>query len=385
MYRCKIYSNGTLVRDFIPCYRNSDNVIGLYDTLNNVFYTNVGTGTFTKSSNSILPNLDFPISIKSSGDEGKINVTSSDGTNTTNYTVTLPTGTVGGKLLNGVQDTIDSTGLFTKKVGKIILNGTESWIFADSTTTTARFQCATTRNLIKLYPNNDSNCLLSDKFKTDITVNGYTEVIATHNYYGIQMMILKSRLTGWSDSLTSTQKVTLLQTYLASNNVTVYYELATPVTTQLTLPKLNIFDNITYITTQNAVQADLTVDLFTWLGQIFKYTDFNDFLDRLNVIVQSKIGSALTYQGNAINTLYKANGNFLFCEDVETLESTIAYMCDRCGQEFNKTDWGNLSTLSHKDLDKFEQGLSRIMQGQYVEKILYPADDLYPSNKLFMK
>lgn len=46
LYSCKIYDNGTLVRDFVPCYRLADNVVGLYDTLNNLFYTNAGTGTF---------------------------------------------------------------------------------------------------------------------------------------------------------------------------------------------------------------------------------------------------------------------------------------------------------------------------------------------------
>lgn len=43
---CKIYDSDTLVRDFVPCYRKSDNVAGLYDLVNNVFYTNAGSGTF---------------------------------------------------------------------------------------------------------------------------------------------------------------------------------------------------------------------------------------------------------------------------------------------------------------------------------------------------
>ena len=50
-YYFNIYDNGGLVRDFIPVYRKSDNVIGLYDLVNGVFYTNAGTGTFTKGSN----------------------------------------------------------------------------------------------------------------------------------------------------------------------------------------------------------------------------------------------------------------------------------------------------------------------------------------------
>ena len=51
LYSCKIYDNNILVRDFIPCYRKADNEIGLYDTVNNQFYTNQGTGTFLKGEN----------------------------------------------------------------------------------------------------------------------------------------------------------------------------------------------------------------------------------------------------------------------------------------------------------------------------------------------
>lgn len=51
---CKIWDGDTLVRDFIPCYRKSDNVVGMYDLVNDVFYTNAGTGEFEKGSNVII-------------------------------------------------------------------------------------------------------------------------------------------------------------------------------------------------------------------------------------------------------------------------------------------------------------------------------------------
>lgn len=51
LYSAKIYENGVLVRDMIPCYRKSDNVVGMYDIVNDVFYTNAGTGTFIKGGN----------------------------------------------------------------------------------------------------------------------------------------------------------------------------------------------------------------------------------------------------------------------------------------------------------------------------------------------
>lgn len=56
LYYFRMYQNGTLVRDFIPCYRNSDNEAGLYDLINNVFYTNQGVGKFIKGPSIINTN-----------------------------------------------------------------------------------------------------------------------------------------------------------------------------------------------------------------------------------------------------------------------------------------------------------------------------------------
>ena len=53
LYSLKLWENNTLVRNFIPCYKKSNNEIGLYDTINDVFYTNNGTGTFLKGDDII--------------------------------------------------------------------------------------------------------------------------------------------------------------------------------------------------------------------------------------------------------------------------------------------------------------------------------------------
>ena len=50
IYFTKIYDNDKLVRNFVPCYRKSDGVIGLYDKVENKFYTNGGTGNFVKGA-----------------------------------------------------------------------------------------------------------------------------------------------------------------------------------------------------------------------------------------------------------------------------------------------------------------------------------------------
>jgi hypothetical protein len=55
-YKGKLYSftmtaaDDTSIRNFVPCYRVADGVIGLYDTVEGKFYTNAGTGAFTKGA-----------------------------------------------------------------------------------------------------------------------------------------------------------------------------------------------------------------------------------------------------------------------------------------------------------------------------------------------
>lgn len=47
IYQLKFTVGGTVEADFVPCYRKSDNVAGMYDLIGRRFLTNAGTGTFT--------------------------------------------------------------------------------------------------------------------------------------------------------------------------------------------------------------------------------------------------------------------------------------------------------------------------------------------------
>lgn len=50
VYYYKHYENGSLKCHLIPCYRKSDNVIGMYDLISKSFKTNELTETFTKGN-----------------------------------------------------------------------------------------------------------------------------------------------------------------------------------------------------------------------------------------------------------------------------------------------------------------------------------------------
>ncbi len=55
LYFFKIKENDLLVHNYIPCYRKSDDVIGMYDLIEEEFITNAGTGVFTKGPNHDTP------------------------------------------------------------------------------------------------------------------------------------------------------------------------------------------------------------------------------------------------------------------------------------------------------------------------------------------
>lgn len=56
-YKCRIYKNDVLIKDFIPCI-NKQNEVGLYDLVSSNFYGNIGTGAFTAGPEVISPSND---------------------------------------------------------------------------------------------------------------------------------------------------------------------------------------------------------------------------------------------------------------------------------------------------------------------------------------
>ena len=62
LYKHTVKKAGVKIQELIPAKRNSDDVIGLYDTVTDTFFTNDGTGTFTAGS-AKTPSPDYPIDI----------------------------------------------------------------------------------------------------------------------------------------------------------------------------------------------------------------------------------------------------------------------------------------------------------------------------------
>ena len=53
-----IYDNGVLVNNLVPARRDSDNVVGMYDTISGRFFTSSGTDGFI--AGPVVNNLYLP-------------------------------------------------------------------------------------------------------------------------------------------------------------------------------------------------------------------------------------------------------------------------------------------------------------------------------------
>jgi len=84
-----ISENGTLVRNLIPCRHNSDNVLGMYDTVTDTFLTNAGTGNFTAGADVTAPSPETPIDIWCNNGAIKVNSQGQVYTDGTTETVTV--------------------------------------------------------------------------------------------------------------------------------------------------------------------------------------------------------------------------------------------------------------------------------------------------------
>jgi hypothetical protein len=73
IYYFALYDNGVLIQNLIQAKRNSDNVLGMYDTATGNFLTNAGTGTFTAGPNAV-PTPDNPIDIYCNNGALRVNI-----------------------------------------------------------------------------------------------------------------------------------------------------------------------------------------------------------------------------------------------------------------------------------------------------------------------
>ena len=160
------------------------------------------------------------------------------------------------ELPNGVKDTIEN-GVVTRRVGEITFDGSETWLKYAGNTNNWLYHIAIThvnaKGLCDSLPHNEMDVISSDG-------SGINRVGFNFSQY-VKVMYLNVGYYMEQAGLTNT--IANLKTWLQSNPITVWYELATPTTEQITLPTLPAYSPYTMVWTNNDVKSRIDLHYYT--------------------------------------------------------------------------------------------------------------------------
>lgn len=198
-----------------------------------------------------------------------------------------------GKLPNGVQDylTVDNQGNYgiQKNVGKVVLDGSESWGTIDSKNTGTTFYSAT-KIIDKL--KSSSLSVMCDYFSDTPDLWSNNDIVGIRLYNmesSLRFRILKTALSevslnGW-------------KTWLSENNVTVYYELAEPYFVPLGKSPIKTLEGDSIIGLLSTLDTNMYCKYIRNIKSIGVFQPIGDMANYYN---KYEVDSAITAEKNNI-------------------------------------------------------------------------------------
>lgn len=176
-------------------------------------------------------------------------------------------------LPNGVKDTYKN-GVVTRRIGEIVFNGSssENWV-KDTLVTSNNYIRFTITN----YPQNrkyGSNINCNKMFVRTTESHGEYEYInSSSTGTTLYLQILKSRL--------SSETVDGLKTWLQSNPITLWYELATPATEVIGKPFIETYHPWTNIWTDSPINTYMKIGFKNRFGEFYTKKEIDELLVKL--------------------------------------------------------------------------------------------------------
>lgn len=242
----KIYQGDTLIRDYVPVKRLSDNKVGFYELVNNTFEQGLFASSYAFTAGSPV---DDPVEIYTDGTPETLTVASE--TTQTASVENLFKIAANNYYADYTDEQNIISGIVTRKVGVKVLNGTEDWGYS-SPVHTVKISDAVTTELRKTpllcthYP------IIDDGRSFNDTPNN-TMFFTSGKNLGIK-----------DNTKTSEQmKAWLAQQYANGTPVVIVYPLAEATTEQVTAQHLTARDTAT-ITAQTNNISDITLEVQYW-------------------------------------------------------------------------------------------------------------------------
>ena len=206
------------------------------------------------------------------------------------------------KLTDDIKDeiTIDKNGnvSLSKRIGKVVLNGTENWIFNESGTNYIRFTLFI-NDLINNQENN-KKYVASDYFVSSSIDEAVTDSADANRICAVSNQRLLIKLV--NDNVMNLDD---FKAWLSENNVTVYYELAEPTTTSLgQLTNFKTYAGINHFFLETNISTNFEIKYAQDLQKVISKQQVE--IDELKTLLSSTATSALlldNYESDLINEI----------------------------------------------------------------------------------
>jgi hypothetical protein len=218
----EIIQNNGLVCRLLPAKRNSDNVLGMYDTVSGNFFTNAGSGDFIAG-----PELNKLIHCD--GLTETLRIVGSNSTATTEMLLKLGDYVDSQDILNGIVN---------RQLGIQTLTGNETWTWLASSQWKARVSLPTIS-----WSQETAAPILSNQF----IACAWNDYAQTQPYFSLMEATTNRRMAfavNWNSNITSLEdwQQWLQDQYNNGTPVIVVYPLATPTTESVTLQPMSVVD-----------------------------------------------------------------------------------------------------------------------------------------------
>ena len=239
------------------------------------------------------------------------------------------------EIINGVVD-------IQKRIGKIVLNGTENWYKAE--------KGYLIQNNNNLFANNNSPFGYCDKFKFQ---NSYATW--TNQYY----CGFNSTNTFWiRDDFAIATTVEEFKSWLKANPVTVYYILNEPET--ITLPNTNIplYEGVNHVTLFEDLETNTSIKYLRKTPISGEYA-LNQDLNKTNSNLADTNNQLSQTQSDIDNTKTNLNNNYYNKEQVDSINSTTTQNITQIRNTMEQNITSTNASIS-KIQETIENGVSKV-------------------------
>ena len=207
-------------------------------------------------------------------------------------------------LPNGVCDEILEDGTEIRRVGKVVLDGSEYWHYSGDHVSSDEYKCFHTKlsDFSKVGSNNVGMCdVLPVTLVTSPLYLG--EGVTPSSNYNVIYIKLKMKVTSISGA----------KQWLSQNPVTVYYELAEPVIIKHNKNiNLKTFEGTTHIVSENYLPATITAKVPSNVNAVvMSLKEENKALTLEN----EKLNNELNITNENLETLSVEQGDYIFDND----------------------------------------------------------------------